>query len=62
MRIIISSLVQSMCGILNVMVIILCVFLMFGILGINLLQNKLQYCNPTSQLSVGSYGPYNTNQ
>ena len=48
MKIIISSLGESMLGIFNVLIIILCIFLMFGILGINLLQNKLNYCNPSS--------------
>lgn len=45
MKVIISSLAQSMLGIFNVIIIILCIFLMFGILGINLLQNKLAFCN-----------------
>lgn len=32
---------------------------MFAILGMNLLQGKLNYCNVTgSQLQVESYGPY----
>ncbi len=53
MKIIISSLAQSMCGILNVMIIIICVFIMFGILGINLLQGKLNYCNLSEHLTVG---------
>jgi len=48
MKIIISSLAESMLGILNVLIIIMCIFLMIGILGINLLGNKLNYCNPTS--------------
>lgn len=61
MKIIISSLAQSMCGILNVMIIIVCVFIMFGILGINLLQNKLNFCN-SIQYTVGDYGPYNVDQ
>jgi hypothetical protein len=62
MKIIISSLAQSMCGILNVMIIIICVFLMFGILGINLMQGKLNYCSLTTNISIGQYGPYDTNQ
>lgn len=62
MKIILSSLAQSMCGIMNVLIIILCVFLMFGILGINLLQGKLNYCNPNSNLVVNNYGPYNLDQ
>ncbi len=49
-----------MLGIMNVLIIILAVFLMFGILGMNLLQDKLNFCNPTSQLVHGNYGPYQT--
>lgn len=45
MKIIISSLAESMVGILNILVIIMCIFLMLGILGINLLKGKLNYCN-----------------
>lgn len=45
MKIIISSLAHSMCSIFNVLIIIICIFLMFGILGINLLEKKLYYCN-----------------
>ena len=45
MRIMVSSLVESLIGIFNVLIICLCVFLMFAILGMNLLQDKLFYCN-----------------
>lgn len=62
MKIIISSLGESMLGIFNVLIIIMCIFLMIGILGINLLGNKLNYCNPTSQLVHNNYGPFNVNQ
>ena len=62
MKVIISSLAQSMCGIFNVIIIILCIFLMFGILGINLLQDKLNYCNPAPELIYGEYGPFNVDQ
>jgi hypothetical protein len=48
MKIIISSLAESMVGIFNVLIIIMCIFLMIGILGINLLGDKLNYCNPTA--------------
>ena len=61
MKIIITSLAHSMCGILNVMVIIVCVFIMFGILGINLLQDKLNFCNLQEHMTVNNYGPYNIN-
>ena len=62
MKIIISSLGESMLGIFNVLIIIMCIFLMIGILGINLLGGKLNYCNPTSQLDHTNFGPFNVNQ
>lgn len=40
----------------------MCIFLMIGILGINLLGGKLNYCNPTSQLDHTNFGPFNVNQ
>ena len=56
----VTSLAQSFLGIFNVLIICLCVFLMFAILGMNLLQGKLNFCNTGgSQLITGSYGPYN---
>jgi hypothetical protein len=61
MKIIISSLSESMVGIFNVIIIIMCIFMMFGILGMNLLQGKLNYCSP-AQLTQGTYGPYGVNQ
>ena len=61
MKIIIASLAESILGILNVLIIIMCIFLMIGILGINLFGNKLNYCNPNSQLDHTNYGPYHTN-
>lgn len=63
MRIIITALGQSMAGIANVLIIIFLVFMMFGILAINLLQGKLNYCNlnPMGSLTYGNYGPYGIN-
>ena len=59
MRIMVNSLIESLIGIFNVLIICLCIFLMFAILGMNLLQGKLNYCNVTgTQLQVDSYGPY----
>lgn len=62
MKVIISSLGESMLGIFNVLIIIMCIFLMIGILGINLLGGKLNYCNPTPQLDHTKFGPFNVNQ
>jgi len=59
MRIMVNSLIESLIGIFNVLIICLCVFLMFAILGMNLLQGKLNYCNLTgTKLIVDNYGPY----
>ena len=59
MKIMVTSLAQSFLGIFNVLIICLCVFLMFAILGMNLLQGKLNYCNTgVSKLVTGNYGPY----
>lgn len=63
MKIIISALGDSMTGMLNILIIILTVFCMFAILGMNLLSGKLNYCNfPSPTLQYGSYGPYGINQ
>ena len=59
----VSSIAQSILGIFNVLIICLCVFLMFAILGMNLLQGKLNFCNVNgSQLVYNNYGPYNITQ
>lgn len=61
MRIMIVALGESMAGIANVLIIVLMIFLMFGILAITLLQNKLNYCNMPNNnlLTYNNYGPYN---
>jgi hypothetical protein len=63
MKIMVSSLAQSLFGIFNVLIICLCVYLMFAILGMNLLQGKLNFCqlNP-NKLQTGNYGPFGINQ
>lgn len=52
MKIIVSSLLSSFVGLCNVLIICLCVFLMFAILGMNLLQGKLNFCNVTGDKLV----------
>ena len=55
----VTSLMESIVGIFNLLIIVLCVFLMFAILAMNLLQGKLNYCNlGGSHLVTGNYGPY----
>ena len=46
-----KSLIESITGILNVLIVILMFWVMFGILGINLLQNKLGYCDVPNKAS-----------
>jgi hypothetical protein len=59
MKVMVTSLMQSILGIMNLLIIVMCVFLMFAILGMNLLQGKLDYCNVGGEkLVTGSYGPY----
>jgi hypothetical protein len=54
MKIIISALGESMGGLLNILIIILTVFCMFAILGMNLLSGKLNFCNfPSPTLIYG---------
>jgi hypothetical protein len=63
MKIMVVSLAQSFLGIFNVLIICLCVFLMFAILGMNLLQGKLNFCNTGgSNLVTGNYGPFNVDE
>ena len=63
MKIMVSSIAESIMGIFNVLIICLCVFLMFAILGMSLLQGKLNFCNVTgAQLIYNNYGPYNITQ
>jgi hypothetical protein len=58
----VTSLLQSIMGIFNLLIIVLCVYLMFAILGMNLLQGKLQFCNlDGGNLTTGNYGPYGIN-
>jgi hypothetical protein len=55
----VSSLLQSIMGIFNLLIIVVCVFLMFAILGMNLLQDKLNFCNLAGEhLTTGNFGPY----
>lgn len=45
LRIVLGSLIESISGILNVLIVIIMVWVMFGILGINLLKGKMGYCD-----------------
>jgi hypothetical protein len=56
LRIVVSSLIESVTGIVNVMIFILVIWIMYGILGINLLQGKLGYCSFPKNSTMSSYG------
>ena len=45
MKIIVNALIDSVSGIINVVIVILLVWVMFCILAINLLNGKLGYCD-----------------
>lgn len=45
MKILVSALLQSIGGILNVSLIISLIWIMFAIVGINILKGKMYYCN-----------------
>lgn len=49
MKLVVAALLQSAGGIMNVVIVILLTWMMFGILGISLQKNKMNYC------SEGSY-------
>lgn len=44
MKTVVIALLSSMGAIFNVGIVVVCVFLMFAILGVNLFAGKLQYC------------------
>ena len=45
LRIVVLALLESIGGLINVMIVILMIWIMFGILGISLLKDKMSYCN-----------------
>jgi hypothetical protein len=44
LRIVLEALIESIKGIMNILFVILMVWVMFGILGMNLLSGKMGYC------------------
>ena len=45
MKLIVTALLESVGGIVNVVIVLLLIWLMFAILAINLMKGKLNYCN-----------------
>lgn len=45
MKLLVTTLINSISGIVNVGVVVILVFLMFAILGVNLEKGKMYYCD-----------------
>ncbi len=45
MKLLVSALLESVSGIFNVIIVVVMIWMMFAILGINLLKDKLGYCD-----------------
>jgi hypothetical protein len=45
MKLVVTALLESVSGIMNVTIFMLLIWIMFAILGINLMKDKLNYCN-----------------
>jgi hypothetical protein len=59
MKLMVTALLESVSGIINVAIVILMIWLMFAILGMNLLSEKLHFCTLPSN---PSFNPYNVTQ
>ncbi|CAD8189628.1 unnamed protein product [Paramecium octaurelia] len=57
MKILVSALLQSINGIFNVAIVVVLVWMMFAILGINLQKNKMHYCDMGDDEIYYHYGP-----
>ena len=56
MKILVNALFESLAAIMNVLVVILMVWVMFAILGMNLMRGKLGYCSVSGD---SKFNPYN---
>ena len=45
MKLVVTALLESFAGIINVVIVILLVWIMFGILGVSLIKNKMGFCS-----------------
>lgn len=55
MKLVVTALIESVSGILNVVIVILLVWMMFAILGINLMKGKLNYCHFNDDVKMSIY-------
>ena len=55
LKIVVTSLLESVSAIINVLIVLLLIWLMFAILAINLLSNKMAYCDGVDNIYGVSY-------
>lgn len=44
MKTVVTALLESVSGIINVLIVVILIWIMFGIFGISLMKNKVHYC------------------
>ena len=52
MKLVVTALLESVSGIFNVAIVVLLVWMMFAILGMNLMAGKLNYCYSKENINV----------
>ncbi len=55
MKLVVTALLESVSGILNVGIVVVLVWMMFAILGINLMSGKTKYCNTHNNIDIDIY-------
>lgn len=45
MKLVVTALLESVSGIINVLIVVILIWMMFGILGVNLMKDKMNYCH-----------------
>lgn len=45
MKLVVTALLESVSGILNVVLVVILIWMMFGILGMNLMRGRMNYCS-----------------
>lgn len=62
MKLLVTTLINSITGIMNVGVVVILIFLMFAILGVNLERGKLHYCDTGDDEETSYLNSYNCTQ
>lgn len=60
MKLLVTALLESVSGIINVLIVVVLIWMMFAILGINLLRDKMKYCHIPVQIT--DYSIYQVRQ